>query len=634
MALGLSVIGLAPTGAGASLNNHGQPVVQINPGGGALGNGSDGLRIVVNGDGVITDDVGTDQLYYAGATQFCCSAYAPMLNIGGSLYGEAGPAITSWDDVQVLGVTGSGTTSGGSNTGSGTATVRYTVAQGGHTYTVDRVLSYTYPNRYVTDHYTITIPAGNTDPVKFYLGGDAAPGGSDHGSGLMVTSPVRTVYEVNTTSSIQIGFGEIPGGTPFDGATAQSFIVPYNTVRTGNDIGFTTTTTDHDAGIMMQWTLGSTPGSYDRSLRQLVGAQGAALSGSFRDGEIAPNAETTLDLQVVNTSASAVADLDYTLALPAGLALTATTPASTCGGTLTATAGTATVDLANGSVAAGDSCLVTVGVTAASGGTYTLQSSDVTAINGASNGIDASDLMVTGGSVAPTAACASDEGWTAIRDQVNRLYGATLGRTADAGGSTYWTRLRLHGLTAMDLADNLLASSERADQFGSMTNSAFVDDLYQQVLNRAPDTGGHDYWVGQLDGGLHRAALALYMSDSAENVTRTSTLASISDSSALVCRLYQTILHRSPDADGLSYWAGLLSGGLDRTRVANVILSLPEAASLAAMNDGDFVDSLYQGSLGRSADTDGRTYWSGMVSSAGRGWIAIQLADSWENQSS
>ena len=195
----------------------GAATVVLNPGGARLANGSDGIVIILNGleggAAVDVDDLndetdnmevsanGSDQVYFAQVPQWCCSGVSPVLNIGGTVIGEAqavgnnGVADSSWDSITVVSSTGAkelianGSTDAVSSTATGNATaeLRYSVDIDGRTYTVDREISYTYPNPYYDGVWTVTIPAGNTAEVDFYLGGDAAPGGTDSGSSEVVT---------------------------------------------------------------------------------------------------------------------------------------------------------------------------------------------------------------------------------------------------------------------------------------------------------------------------------------------------------------------------------------------------------------------------------------------------------------
>lgn len=621
--------------AGASDSNHSVPAITINPGGGVDTGGADGLKILINSDGSITDagQTGQDQIWYRNTYQFCCGASAPMLNIGGTLYGEAGAATNtgadSWANLELVGVSGATTeTLPSATTGSGTAHFRYTATQGGRNYVVDRTISYTYPNTYFSDSYQITIPSGNTDTVKFYLGGDTAPGSDDTGVGVMLTSPRRTVYSVNPNSNIQIGFSESPGSTPFDGAIAQHYSSMYGTIAAGGDIGFNANTSQHDAGIDIQWTLGSTPGTYDRALRQLVTPRGVALSASFSAETADTNEEVSLDFDLANTSDTDATGLNFTFALPSGLLIGSSSTANSCGGTLTASAGGSSVQLSGGSALASANCVVSVPVVAAADGDYSISSSSVSGLANLSNDVGAATLTV--GTPAAAGACPANHGWNVVIDQTSRLYQSSLGRSADNAGRLYWTQARLNGLSAQGLAENLLASSERMANSGSQTNAQFVEQLYVDVLGRSSDTDGLAYWVGQLNGGMRRSALVLLFSDSAENVDRTDTRAPLTDHQSQVCRLYETVFHRTPDDGGYSYWTGLLDGGLTPHRIADLMLRTPEGDTVDDLSADDFVDHVYEGALDRSSDTDGLAYWKGLMTVHGRPAIIVWLANTLE----
>ncbi|MGY1813092.1 fibronectin type III domain-containing protein [Blastococcus sp. SYSU D00820] len=396
---GLTVLGGA-TAASAGNDQHGQPEVVLNPGGGQDAGGADGLRIVLNrGD---SSARGGDQLHFAGTYQYCCTAVAPMLSIGGDLYGEAGPAYddgdgtaASFTGLSVVSTSGAASTTGGTATGDASATLRYTVERGGLTYTMDRTVSYTYPNDYFTDRYTFTIPAGNSEVVRFYKGGDTAPGSSDEGYGIQLTSPVRSVISLNPSSHIQVGEREIPGEKPFDGARAADYWDPYEVVAAGQDIGFVTETESHDAGLMVQWDLGTTAGTQTHAMETFVNFQGASLTAAFRASTAAPGAPVLLDLNVVNTALEPTSPIGYTFALPAGLTVAAGAPVNGCGGTLTASAGAGSITLAGGSVGATTNCVTSVPVTASSDGSYAIARGSASALTGLSNGVGSSTLTVS-----------------------------------------------------------------------------------------------------------------------------------------------------------------------------------------------------------------------------------------------
>lgn len=394
------------TGSGVSAlySQVGAEQVTLNPGGGLEANGSDGMRFTINSaqtyNGVDYAVAGGDSVVYKNTYQYCCSAGGPMLNIGGTLFGQAGPAngnnTAAWSSITIMST--SGTASVGTRTsakGNASVVIRYTVVKGGLTYIVDRQMSYVYPNDFVTDSYTFTIPTGNTDVVKFYLGGDTAPGSSDQGKGVMLTSPVRSIISLNPSSRIMFGFRESPGSKAFDGATSQHYSAPYGTVVAGGNIGFVGTVGVHDAGLMMQWNLGTTPGTQTASLEQFVTGQGTNLNASFSVGKTKPNVAATLSVSIANTNDSPEDELAYIFTLPNGLVIAPGAQTNSCNGTVVATAGTGVVTLDDGEVGALTNCVVSVPVVSPTLGTYTISSTSATGITDINNNVGTSSLVVT-----------------------------------------------------------------------------------------------------------------------------------------------------------------------------------------------------------------------------------------------
>jgi Ca2+-binding RTX toxin-like protein len=84
--------------------------------------------------------------------------------------------------------------------------------------------------------------------------------------------------------------------------------------------------------------------------------------------------------------------------------------------------------------------------------------------------------------------------------QAYRVYQAAFNRTPDNGGLKYWIGLMDGGYTLAGVASGFIASAEFKTLYGSNpTNELFVSKLYDNVLHRAPDTGGYNYWVGLLN---------------------------------------------------------------------------------------------------------------------------------------
>ena len=74
------------------------------------------------------------------------------------------------------------------------------------------------------------------------------------------------------------------------------------------------------------------------------------------------------------------------------------------------------------------------------------------------------------------------------------------------------------GLALRDVADGFLHSAEFAALYGANpSNTEFVTKLYANVLHRAYEQAGFDFWVGALAAGVSRADVLVALSESAEN---------------------------------------------------------------------------------------------------------------------
>ena len=165
---------------------------------------------------------------------------------------------------------------------------------------------------------------------------------------------------------------------------------------------------------------------------------------------------------------------------------------------------------------------------------------------------------------------AGSEEW--VRALVDDFYRSTLGRTGDPGGTAHWTSVIRSGRTPASVAADFYGSAEY-HQLSGGTDEAWIADLYDELLLRAPEPGGVQYWVGQLAAGKtrHDVSLAFYQSLESR-LTR-------------VTGLYEDLLGRVPDAGGWAYWAQVLLDGQD-LRLATFLASSGEYFGRAGVRFG------------------------------------------------
>ncbi|WP_421904255.1 DUF4214 domain-containing protein [Mameliella sp.] len=76
-----------------------------------------------------------------------------------------------------------------------------------------------------------------------------------------------------------------------------------------------------------------------------------------------------------------------------------------------------------------------------------------------------------------------------------RLHQSTLARASDGNDHGYCTQQLADGATYFDAVGGFVHSPEFQATYSNLTDEAFVEMLYQNVLNRASDAGGKAVWV-------------------------------------------------------------------------------------------------------------------------------------------
>ncbi|MCG6659768.1 DUF4214 domain-containing protein [Halomonas campisalis] len=141
-----------------------------------------------------------------------------------------------------------------------------------------------------------------------------------------------------------------------------------------------------------------------------------------------------------------------------------------------------------------------------------------------------------------------------------------------------------------------------------------IQALYLTVYNRPADWEGLLYWADQLESrGFEAISAAFTQAPEFEEM-----YGGLS-SDAQVEKIYQHLLGRKADEEGLAYWAAKIDAG---EPVATVARDIGQAAkgddgeafaqridSAQEQTYGEFIDVLYAGYYGRGSDPEGRAFW-------------------------
>ncbi len=132
-------------------------------------------------------------------------------------------------------------------------------------------------------------------------------------------------------------------------------------------------------------------------------------------------------------------------------------------------------------------------------------------------------------------------------------------------------------------------------------NASLVEKLYQQVLHRSPDDGGLKYWTGRLDNGDPVSVIAQGIFESNERLD------------PIIEQYYHDYLLRTADAAGLTYWRNIWKRDGGPENVIAGMISSQEFFNSAGGTNSAWVQALYQRLLGRTADQQGLTYWTNQL---------------------
>ena len=223
---------------------------------------------------------------------------------------------------------------------------------------------------------------------------------------------------------------------------------------------------------------------------------------------------------------------------------------------------------------------------------------------------------------------------------IERLYLAYFSRLPDDAGLSYWKARLASGTSLEAVSAQFATSPEFRSTYGSISDSEFVELVYNNVLDREPDTAGLNHWRDSLAAEqLSRGGVMLAFSDSAEFKESSGIIAppeSGSDGRSTE-RLYLAHFERPAEAGGLRYWESQRAGGLSLTEMSQLFATSEEfIATYGSLSDDAFVALVYGNVLDRQPDPEGQAHWTLQLatSNLSRGGVMLAFSDSAEFKTS
>lgn len=101
--------------------------------------------------------------------------------------------------------------------------------------------------------------------------------------------------------------------------------------------------------------------------------------------------------------------------------------------------------------------------------------------------------------------------------QCYRLYQAAFNRVPDEAGLSNNVSIMDGGVTLVGMADAFLGGAEGIADYGSLTDTQFIQALYTNVLKRTGSTAEVNAWLALMATGYTRSNVLIGFSESTEN---------------------------------------------------------------------------------------------------------------------
>ena len=210
-----------------------------------------------------------------------------------------------------------------------------------------------------------------------------------------------------------------------------------------------------------------------------------------------------------------------------------------------------------------------------------------------------------------------------VEDFVTRLYQNILNRTPDSGGFNFWVKKLLYeNASATSVAKDFFRSQELED--ANLDNEEFVRRTYKTLLNRDPESTGLAYWVNEIENhGKLRDQIFYGFALSDEFTTLCQKDFEIlshnkdDEREAFIERFYNLILGRRADGAGIEYWKSELKSGKKSAKDIAEGFFFSKEFKDKNFNNDQFLTIVYRTLMNREPDSEGFNFWKNKLEKEG-----------------
>lgn len=179
-----------------------------------------------------------------------------------------------------------------------------------------------------------------------------------------------------------------------------------------------------------------------------------------------------------------------------------------------------------------------------------------------------------------------------------------LGRTASTQEASFWVSQLRNGETDEQVIAGFVGSQEyfQNPSKGNSDNATFVQSAFQDILGRAADTGGLNFYLGQLNNGSatrQQVAAAL--------------LSSTEYRSDLIQADFQKYLNRPAATNDLNFWLGQIQAGATDEQLITRIGGSLEGYATNGNGNQVWISTLYNKVLGRNPEAAGLSFFDNVL---------------------